>query len=48
MGDFERVRGSSKAFLLLSLLLFLFYKFIVVLRMVKTNCDQEVTFISYC
>ena len=44
MTEFDRVRGSSKAFILLTLFVFVFYKFVVMLRLIKTKGDQEVTF----
>ena len=43
MSEFERVRGSSKAFLVVTLFIFIFYKFIVMVRLIKTKGDQEVT-----
>ncbi len=42
MSEFDRVRGSSKAFLIITLIIFLIYKFIVLLRLIKTKADQEV------
>ena len=42
MTQFERMRGSSKAFLIITLVTFLFYKFVVLLRLIKTKSDQEV------
>lgn len=43
MTEFERVRGSSKAFLLLTLIIFVIYKFAVILRLIKTKGDQDVS-----
>ena len=42
MSEFDRVRGSSKAFLIITLIIFIVYKFIVLLRLIKTKADQEV------
>ena len=47
MSEFDRFRGSSKAFLVLTLLVFMLYKFIIVLRLIKTQGDKEVFFILF-
>lgn len=42
MTEFERMRGSSKAFLAFTLVIFILYQFVVLLRIIKTKSDKEV------